>query len=518
MLTFSETKLVLRDYQERAVAEVIREIHNRPILVAPTGSGKTVMAVEVVERMGAPTLWLAHRRELIEQAANRLSAHGMTVGVIQAGQPRYRLAPVQVASVASLLRREKPAAGLIVIDEAHHAAAKTYGTILEAYPDTPFLGLTATPFRLDGRGLGDLFGSLVVSSHTDELCDAGYLIRPKVWASAAPDLRGVKMTAGDYNNKALAKRTNTPELTGDIVSTWLHRSPGMRTVVFAVDVQHATDIAEAFQAAGVAAESLSGKTAKGERAGMLRRLATGETKVVTNCMVLTEGWDLPALECAIIARPTASLNLHLQMVGRIMRSAEGKVGATVLDHAGNHHVHGFCTRRIEYSLDGTKKAGESEPLGLRRCRECGLFYEPTLFACPACGWTPTAAEYQEKDRPAYRPGKLSEFNDGDHTYRAQVWIMLEAERMAAGYKEGWSAYRFKERFGVMPAVVDGELIDKVKVTMDQKRTVHLHYLEVAKEKGYSRGWASHRYREIFGVWPRSGAKKESIRARYGTKL
>ena len=150
------------------------------------------------------------------------------------------------------------------------------------------------------------------------------LHRPKVWASQSPDLRGVKVIAGDYSLGALASRTNTAELNANIVATWQKHAAGKRTVAFAVDVAHSKAITEAFVAAGVPAEHIDGRTY--ERDTVLARLARGQTLVVSNCMVLTEGWDLPALECAIIARPTASLNLHLQMIGRVMRAAEGKSG------------------------------------------------------------------------------------------------------------------------------------------------------------------------------------------------
>lgn len=494
----------LRDYQAGAVDQVIASLPSNPVLVAPTGSGKTVMGVALVERVGVPVLWLAHRKELIDQAAERLAHHGLTVGIIMAGHPRHELAPVQVASVQTLARRVKPPVGLIVIDEAHHTVAASYGAILEKYPGVPRVGLTATPFRLDGRGLGDVFGKLIVAAYTDDLCDAGYLHQPRVWASKAPDLRGVKMTGGDYNKRALAKQTNTAELTADIVKTWQIRAAGQRTVAFAVDIAHAESIAQAFTAGGVAAEVLSGKTRRDDRERILARLASGRTQVVANCMVLTEGWDCPTLECAILARPTASLNLHLQMIGRIMRASPGKIGAIVLDHAGNHHVHGMVTRRLEYSLDGKKKIGETEPLGLRRCRACGLFFDPSEYACPECGWTPEASEYQTRKSPGVKgPGELAEFDDESWEYRANTWRTIEAQRMASGYKPGWSFYRFNERFGVSPVVDDaGELVNPHKATTEQKRSVYQQFAEVGRQRGYAHGWASHRYRDVFGVWPR----------------
>lgn len=510
----------LRDYQVSAVQHVIAALDRRPVLVSPTGSGKTHMATALVERLRVPTLWLAHRKELIDQAAKRLEAHGLMCGIIMAGYPPLPLAPVQVASVQTLVRRDAPPAALVVIDECHHATADSYQTILEAYPAAHIVGLTATPFRLDGHGLGDLFGALVVAAYPDELCQTGVLHRPKVWASKSPDLRGVKVIAGDYALGALGARTNTAELNADVVTTWQKHAAGRRTVAFAVDVQHSQAITAAFRAAGVAAEHLDGGTPRHFRDAILARLARGETRIVSNCMVLTEGWDLPALECAIIARPTASLNLHLQMIGRVMRAAEDKDGAIVLDHAGNHHIHGLVTRRLNYSLNG-EKVGHSEPLGLRRCGACGLLYELHADACPECGWIPSTEDRRREHLDVHGEGELTEFDDSSFEYRKQVWNLIEAEREAMGYREGWSYYRFEERFGVRPVVaeIDGfrELVDPRTATLDEKRAVYWHLLDVARKRGFADGWAAHRYREMFGCWPRgfvSEVRRACLRTRF----
>lgn len=516
----------LYDFQQRAIDDIVSVIDQRPILVSPTGSGKTVMGAALVHRCNVPTLWFAHRIELIEQAANSLGKYDLVCGIIKAGYAPMPLAPVQVASVQTLVRRDMPRAGLVVLDECHHATAGTYQTILESYPNVPLVGLTATPFRLDGAGLGDLFGTLVVAARPDELCESGVLHAPKVWASKSPDLRGVKMIGGDYSTGALSKKTNIPELTADIVGTWRKHAAGKRTVVFAVDVIHSKAITAALQIAGIPTEHLDGKTSADERDGILGRLASGATLIVCNCMVLTEGWDLPALECAIIARPTASLNLHLQMIGRIMRAADGKDGAIVLDHAGNHHVHGLVTRRINYSLDG-EKVGHSEPLGLRRCTECGLLYDVNLTACNECGCEPVVDS--DRDRPEiHGDGELSEFDDADFSYRQQIWNLYEAEREAAEYLPGWSVFRFFERFKEYPTIgeIDGvlELIDVTNATMEHKQAVYERLLNTARSKEFADGWASYRYREIFGVWPRGfvsavrGDDREEIQKRWAEKV
>jgi len=512
--------LALVPFQERAVEATIRVLRgnltNRAILVSPTGSGKTVMAVDLTSRLAVPTLWLTHRKELVEQAAAHLERLGGMVGIIKAGVPPAPLAPIQVASVQTLVRREMPAdVGLVVIDEAHHATADTYREILDAYPQALRLGLTATPFRLDGHGLGDLFDEIVVAAYPDELCAEGWLHAPRVWASHSPDLRGIRVIAGDYNLATLGERSNRPELIGDIVETWRRRAAGRRTVCFAVDIEHSRTIMAAFVAAGIPAEHLDGSTKVQEREDILARLASGETHVVSNCQVLTEGWDLPALECAIVARPTASLNLHLQMLGRIMRVCDGKAGAIVLDHAGNHHVHGLVTRRLTYSILPGSKVGSDEPLNLRRCKACGLYFDPARYACPECGWQPVAAEHR---RPDAKPGELGEFDDSTFEYRREIWRLLDAEREAAGFADGWTAVKYHERFGEWPVVAGGDLLDATKAGQAEKREVYESLVAVAARKGFKRGWASYRYRDIFGVWPMGfvgAGKANSIREKFG---
>ena len=507
--------MILRDYQRNAVDRVKAVLDKRPILVAPTGSGKTVMAVTLVQELDLPTLWLAHRKELIDQAASHLQSLGLWCGRIMAGYPSEPLAKVQVASVQTLVRRTAPPAELIVVDESHHATASSYGRVLANYPNASVVGLTATPFRLDGHGLGDVFREIVIAAYTDDLCKAGILHDPRVFAGKSPDLRRVKISMGDYALDELSKRTNTDERNADIVKTWQEKSSGRRTVAFAVDVAHSQAIVAAFRAAGVAAEHIDGTTPKDEREAVLGRLRDARTHIVSNCMVLTEGWDLPALETAILARPTASLNLHLQMIGRIMRACPDKAGAIVLDHAGNHHVHGRVTRRVEYSLDSDRKVGERDPLQLRRCEACQLLFDPGLPCCPECGWIPEPATPREKV-PIHGDGKLVEFDDADFGYRAEFWRLVEAQRMAAMYQPGWAAYRFKERFGVWPVVADGELVDTAHATFEDKRAVYLEFVRQATLKGFKPGWAAYRYKDAFGCWPKGfveDVRREAMRER-----
>jgi superfamily II DNA or RNA helicase len=482
-------------------------------------SGKTVAASALVKQLDRRTLWLAHRQELITQAANTLNKHGLRTGIIMAGYEPCQQAPVQVASVQTLIRRPPVIGiGLIVVDESHHAAGNSYQTILNQYT-CPRVGLTATPFRLDGKGLGDLFGAIVNVVTTADLIEQGYLHKPKVWSHSTPNLSGVKKTAGDYNLRQLDNAVNQSVLIGDIVATWQRRASGKKTVVFATSIDHSKNIVAAFRAAGVKAEHLDGSTPKDERDAILGRLRCGWTTVVSNCMVLTEGWDLPALECAVIARPTASLCLHLQMLGRIMRACDGKESCIVLDHAGNHHMHGSVTRPLSYSLESGPVSRPGEPLGLKTCPECFLMVESATKECPECGYVFKA------ERPVkYAGGDLSEFDEDSFEYRAEYLEAIEGQRLLCGYKPGWTAYRYEERFGEMPALVhpygssepgimvnpDGDMVHKKLVWQALERT--------RREKGYKQGWTAWRYKDYFKCWPKGVMDEETKNSRLVEQL
>jgi DNA repair protein RadD len=539
--------MTLRPYQSRAVADVLASLGDNPILVSPTGSGKTVMAKEMVRCLADDyrILWLAHRKELIEQAADHLQGMA-TIGIIRAGVTPAPAAKIQIASKDTLIRREVPRTGVVIVDEVHHCVSASCRDILDRLPGAYRIGLTATPFRMDGRGLGEtlangqpMFGKIIVAAYTDELVAAGYLHAPKVYAGKAPDLRGVKIKHGDYEIGALADRYGDDE-NADIVREWMKRCEipcpacngtgqqwiddatdyagavaevmgtapvcpachgarkhRMKTVAFAVNVEHSKRIAAAFCEAGVPAEHLDGKATDAQRDAALHRLASGQTQVLSNCNLFLEGWDMPSLECAIIARPTASLAVHIQSIGRVMRVCDGKRQALVLDHAGNHHVHGLITRRLEYSLDG-RIVGQSEPLGLKRCPDCFLMVEVDKRSCPECDHTFVPGA---RDCPTITGDASLQEYVSDFAYRREFWSLIEAQRQAWNYKPGWSAFRFKERFGEWPVVVGGELVDPDNAQQDQKRTIFEGLLRKARNNRWKDGWASHQFKERFGVWP-----------------
>lgn len=451
--------MTLRDYQAAAVEACRRAARSRPVLVAPTGSGKTVMGCDIVKAAvakGRRVLWLAHRMELIDQAVERLVREEVYPGIIMAERKTTPAAFVQVASIQTLARRSlgtwEP--DLIVVDEAHHARARTYRKALDRWPKAFLVGLTATPFRTDGRGLGDVFGAIVVAATCDELCDQGHLMEPRVFAPPGPDLRGVGKKGGDFNPDQIARLMDRPSITGDIVATWRKHADGLKTVAFATSVEHSRNIVQAFRDAGVTAEHLDGETPKTERARILADLRSGALTLVSNCGVLTEGWDLPALACIIVARPTASLGLHLQIFGRVMRPLDGKVGAIVLDHAGNTKRHGLPTDPLTYSLSDDVKKKDDDPRTTKTCPVCFAVVKIHLSVCPRCG---SAFVPVPRDGPEVKPGELSEVKKGGPLYP--------------------------------------------EATVEEKRASYATLLATASEKGYLQSWAGMRFMRLFGAWP-----------------
>ena len=449
--------ICLRPYQLDVVDRVEQalEARERPIIVAPTGSGKTVIFAEIVKRAIAKhkrVLVLAHRREIIKHTSAKLRAHGVRHGVIMATmddalRPQE---PVQVAAVATLwvraVRSDKiklPPADLIVIDEAHHTVATTYTKIIAAYPDAAVLGCTATPVRGDGRGLGGIFTALIEAPQVGPLIEEGHLVRSLCYAPVDPDLRGVRTQAGDYVESQLAERMDRPKLVGDIVTHWHKYGQRRRTVAFACSVAHSIHIRDEFVKSGVRAEHLDGTTQIAERDAILARLASGDTEVVTNCMVLTEGFDCPDIGCIILARPTKKMGLFRQMIGRGLRPADGKFDCLIIDHSGAVLRHGLPEDHVEWTLDPDRHARapahtarlERKVAGLLECTRCDalrLGGKP----CPSCGFLPQRpAQYV-----AHVEGELGLVNGGKAkavTYDAATRRLWHAMFVAVAQERGY---------------------------------------------------------------------------------
>lgn len=453
----------LRDYQTKAVSEA-RTLYGqgieRLLLVAPTGAGKTTMFSYVVASAytkGKKCCVIAHRTELIDQASARLDLYGIPHGVIQAKHPRtdpFEL--VQVASIDTL--RNRPMwwkhFDFIVVDEAHRTVAPTYVNFIDSHKGLgKVMGVTATPFRTDGKGLGDIYQAIVQGPSVQELIGLGFLVPPRMFAPSVPDLDGLKISRGDFEQGALAERADQADLVGDIVTNWQKAAYGRPTVAFAVNVAHSIHIAETFRAAGVRAAHLDGETHPNDRKQIIADLGSGHLQVVSNVGVLTEGTDIPSIGAIILARPTKSLGLYIQMVGRGLRPAERKTDCVVLDHGGCCLMHGPVTEPVQADLEGLKKRKDVAERWTT-CMGCYAIISKFVRRCPMCGHShaPEADGQGEIREIKQRDGELVEVDfeaakrermrEQKHAETYEELVELAKRR---GYKPGWARHIWKSR-------------------------------------------------------------------------
>lgn len=393
--------ITLRPYQETGIEEVrqlIREGKRRIIYVLPTGGGKSVFVSAIakgVREKQKRGMMMAHRQELIDQLGNALSDFNVYHAVLSAEhrrdyQHRAMKHDMLLGSVQTIARRTHKinAPDFIFVDECHHAIrGGLYARIIEAYPNAIVLGLTASPARTDGRGLGEMFDGMVVGPSVEELTAMGYLVPAEVWGTPIiPDLSGVKTRAGDYAADQLADAMDKPRLTGDAVSHYRKIADGKAAVAFCCSVKHAHSVAAQFCEAGYRFVAVDGEMDKRERRQAIDDLRTGKIHGITSAEVISEGVDVPRIEAVILLRPTQSLIVAIQQIGRGLRPYPGKDKCIVLDHAGVVARHGLPDEPREWSLEGVqgRKKGDKPP-AVRTCPECFAAYRPQP-QCPQCGF------------------------------------------------------------------------------------------------------------------------------------
>ena len=486
----SRQSITLRPFQIKSVDDVEAAIaagKRRLLLVAPTGAGKTVMLAELVRRAvdrGHRAIVLAHRRELVGQASRKLYNAGIDHGIVAPEFPARPGEPVQVASIPTLHARairsnllQLPPADLLVVDEAHHSTALTWRRIIEAYPDAAVIGPTATPCRADGRGLGGLFETMVECPPVDELIRLGFLVQTRVYAPSLPDLQGVRTIGGDYNEKQLAGRMDQPKLIGDAVTNWHRLAEGRRTIVFATSIMHSAHLADEFCRSGVAAAHLDGSTPIAERDAIMARLAAGALDVVVNCGVIGEGVDVPGVGCIVLQRPTKSIVLYRQMIGRGLRPAPGKSDCIVIDHAGATFEHGFIDEPIAWTLAADRRAETPR----KAARDAGQ--APKLTTCPEC--TATRWAHQHCTACGWRP---------------------RPKRQAVDFVDG-----------DLGAVDRDKVVRRQEPTLEERIRFHAELAHIANERGYASGWIAHKFKEKFGAWPLSRTAPPPIEPRPETR-
>ena len=333
---------------------------------------------------------LVHRAELVDQVVGSLQEIGIRPSIMCAGYDFDQRPRTSVASVFTLARRLDRARrpSLLIIDECHHAIAKTtWGKVATHYSGVPTVGVTATPTRLSGEGLDDLFDSIVIGPSSQNLIDAGYLAPVTVYAPSTIDTAGLRTRMGDFVRGDVIAAVDKPRITGDAVEHYKKHAQGKQFLVFAAGVEHAHHIAREFTNQGFPTTALSGTTDSAVRRQAVRDFKSGGYRGLASADLFSEGFDVPGVECGIILRPTKSLGLWLQMCGRCLRASPGKDRAIILDHAGNTHHHGLPTEERQWTLSGHKNsAGESERgSSVRVCLKCFGASRGTATACGLCG-------------------------------------------------------------------------------------------------------------------------------------
>lgn len=493
----------LRDYQEKAIIdcrELIRTGKRKLIIQASCGSGKTIIAASIVSsalEKGKKVIFLVHFRELAYQAIERFTEFGIgdEVGIIMAGEDPHLHRPVQVISVQTYSRRLKLAesgdtkwfinADLVIYDEAHSSIAKTRKEILDLYKkDAVILGLTATPCRADGRGLGEVFDAIVPCSSVAELTGLGHLVPAIYYGSKElPDLKNIKITAGDYNKKELGERVDKPKLIGDIYDNWARIACDRQTVIFATNVKHSKHIRDLFQRRGVNIEHVDAHTPEDDRRSILNRFRDGDVQVVTNVGVYSEGADFPWASCVVLAKPSKSYARYIQMAGRGLRPHPGKENAIIIDHSGLVNAHGFLDEDVYWTLAGKEKAWKKKTRIKEKkifdCEECCFLF--TGKKCPQCGFTipdwGKKIETTEDELEQLGKNKKQEATMED---KRRWYGSFEYERRRLGKTGKWLLAQYKSKFGVWPRGM--EAVGPVEPNIDVKNWLTYQRIKWIKRK------------------------------------
>lgn len=452
----------LRPDQELLVSQTREQlrIHRCVLMQAPTGFGKTVVVTHMlhnVKSKGKRAIFCVHRQELLDQTIATFRAFNLPHGIIAAGYTPHLQQQIQIASIDTLRARLQagwriPATDLFAIDEAHHAVSKSWSTVKAYFSQAKVIGASATPSRLDGRGLASEFQAMVCGPSVAELMEMGNLSRYRAFAPSSPDLQGVHTRMGDFVKAETAAVMDKPTITGDAVAHYLKLARDKRAIVFCISIEHSRHVVEKFRASGVMAWHLDGETDKGERRQAVEAFRRGEITVLSNVDLVAEGFDLPSAEVCIMLRPTKSLAMYLQQAGRVLRPAPGKT-ALILDHAGNIARHGLPDDDRQWSLDGRQSrraaATDEAVMPVRQCPRCYACHRPAPV-CPSCGW-----QYETQTRQVEQvDGHLEEIDveaqrrerKAEQAQATTIEALVEVGRKR-GYKspEKWAAHLFTAR-------------------------------------------------------------------------
>lgn len=425
----------------------------------PTGGGKTALTAHMIKTAhskGQSSIFMVHRRELVQQSARAFSKIGLDYGIISAG---FKFEPdkkVQIASIQTLTRRLhllKHRPNLLVVDECHHLAAKNWAAVYNYFNESYVIGLTATPIRLDRKGLSQFFSVMVNGPSMRWLIDNGYLSDYKLFASQDVDTSNLHTKMGDYAIAEVESLVKQSSFTGNAINEYKKHCYNKRAVVFCASIAHSKYVCDLFNQQGVRAECIDGSDNSAYREDTLKRFASGEVKILCNVDLFGEGFDLPEIEAVILLRPTQSLGLYMQQVGRALRPTPGKAYAIIIDHVGNWKRHGLPDDEREWSLEGQPKSKDSIP-SAKTCPICFAAMPSLKMVCPECGHSFhveqkqnatlefDTTELKEIDKTQHRKSKI----DVDRA-KAKTKDELLALAISRGYAKphGWVHHIMQSR-------------------------------------------------------------------------
>ena len=505
-------KISLRPYQQNFINAVRGEFlkgNKRVVGVAPCGAGKTIMTGWMIREAlnrGKRSIFFVHRRELITQTAKTFLDLGISFGIISSGAKMLLDRPVQIASVQTLARRLVDNDGkpnqfvinalnpsLLICDECHHILANTYKKVLDAFPNSYLLGVTATPLRMGGITLSDSFDSLVESLSVNELIKLGNLTKFQYFApESSLDLSKVKIIGGDYNERQLESLLVDKSIIGGIVENYRELADGKSAICYCVNVNHSMTVADAFNHAGITAAHCDGETSPRVRDKLVNDFRRGNIQVLCNAELFGEGFDVPHCQAVILARPTQSLTLFIQQAMRPLRpdpDDPDKV-AVIIDHVQNYVRHGLPNDDREWSLIPNVKKKI-------KCPDCGQMIIPiekivrgngkksTRKFCPKCGYMfekgealgfgGRHAEHVDGNLVEVKVSYDTQHNDDSPVIKKKPTFIEDFMRIAVvkKYKPSWAAIRALEYV--------------------QSYEDCLHIADVC---GYKQGWAYYKWQDI----------------------
>ncbi len=442
----------LHGYQTKIVAETRQKLADGKksvLIVSPAGSGKSVIIAEIARlavNKGGQIMFFVHRNELVNQIKDTFQTAGIDLS---------RCTIMTVGKVANRLS-SLPKPSIIICDESHHALAKTYRKIFDYYSDVPRIGFTATPWRLSGKGLGDVYDDMVEGPSVQWLIDHNYLADFTMYGyDSGDDSQLKKSSTGDYTGRSMDDYAKTI-IRGDVIKTWREKANGRKTIVYCHAVWFSKEVAQAFNDAGIKAAHVDSKTPAGERARIMADFKAGKITVLCNCDLISEGFNVPDCSCVVLLRPTESLVLYIQQSMRSMRFVPGK-HAIIIDQVGNFKKFGTPAAPHTWTLEDRKKkkkgngGGQSGP-PVRTCEKCFAVIPAQSRICPICG---AEIEVTKTELDIDRDAKLddvTQFKPFATNYivtkrpsELKTRQELEEYAKAKGYKRGWIWYQMKTR-------------------------------------------------------------------------